>query len=63
MSPGEELRYRMVKLTSEISRMLATREDDEVYMRQMGPAFIQALNLFTQVEMTVTSLDFARDHK
>jgi hypothetical protein len=63
MSPGEELRYRMVKLTSEISRMLATREDDEVYMRQMGPAFIQALNLFTQVEMAVTSLDFAKDHK
>jgi hypothetical protein len=63
MSPGEELRYRMVKLTSEISRQLATREDDEVYMRQMTPAYLQALNLFTQVEMAVTSLDFARDHK
>jgi hypothetical protein len=63
MTPGEELRYRMVKLTSVVSRMLATREDDEVYMRQMGPAFIQALADFAKVETAVTSLDFARDHK
>jgi hypothetical protein len=63
MSPGEELRYRMVKLTQEISKQLATREEDEVYMRQMGPAYLQALNLFAQVEMAVTSLDFAKDHK
>jgi hypothetical protein len=63
MSPGEELRYRMVKLTSAISKQLATREEDEVYMRQMTPAFIQALALFEKVEMTVTSLDFAKDHK
>jgi hypothetical protein len=52
-----------VKLTSAINKQLATREEDEVYMRQMTPAYLQALNLFTQVEMAVTSLDFARDHK
>jgi hypothetical protein len=63
MTPGEELRYRLVKLTSAINKQLATREEDEVYMRQMTPAYLQALNLFTQVEMAVTSLDFARDHK
>jgi hypothetical protein len=63
MTPGEELRYRMVKLTSVVSKQIATREEDEIYMRQMTPAYLQALNLFTQVEMAVTSLDFARDHK
>jgi hypothetical protein len=63
MSPGEELRYRMVKLTSAISKQLATREEDEVYMRQAMPAYLQALNIFTQVEAAVTSLDFAKDHK
>jgi hypothetical protein len=63
MSPGEELRYRMVKLTSVVNKQLATREEDEVYMRQMTPAYLQALNLFAQVEMAVTSLDFAKDHK
>jgi hypothetical protein len=63
MSPGEELRYRMVKLTSAISKQLATREEDEVYMRQAMPAYLQAIVDFEKVETAVTSLDFAKDHK